>query len=37
MDAFEVVNAEELSKLRDPFKERLIAIAREQAPDLVSR
>jgi len=38
MDAFEeVVNVEELSKLRDPFKERLIAIAREQAPDLVSR
>ncbi len=38
MDAFEeVVNVDELSKLRDPFKERLLEIARQQAPDLVSR
>ena len=33
MDAFEeVINVDELSTLRDPFKERLLAIAREQAP-----
>ena len=38
MDAFEeVINVDQLSTLRDPFKERLLAIAREQAPDLVSR
>jgi hypothetical protein len=36
MDAFEeVVNVDELSKLRDPFKERLLEIARQQAPELV--
>jgi hypothetical protein len=36
MDAFEeVVNVEELSALRDPLKERLLEIARQQAPELV--
>ncbi|MPZ20813.1 MAG: hypothetical protein GEV06_23320 [Luteitalea sp.] len=38
MDAFEeVVNVQELSALRDPLKERLLEIARQQAPELVSR
>lgn len=36
MDAFEeVVNPNELSRLRDPLKERLIEVARQQAPELV--
>ena len=36
MDAFEeVVNVEEISRLQDPLKERLIEIARQQAPELV--
>ena len=36
MDAFEeVVNVEDISRLRDPLKERLIEIARQQAPELV--
>ena len=36
MDAFEeVVKVEDLSELRDPFKERLMEIARQQAPELV--
>jgi hypothetical protein len=36
MDAFEeVVNVDDLSKLRDPLKERLLEIARQQAPELV--
>ena len=36
MDAFEeVVNVEDLSALRDPLKERLLEIARQQAPELV--
>jgi hypothetical protein len=36
MDAFEeVVNLEDLSRLRDPLKERLMAVVREQAPELV--
>jgi hypothetical protein len=36
MDAFEeVVNVQELSGLRDPLKERLIDVARQQAPGLV--
>ncbi len=36
MDAFEeVVNVEDLSRLRDPLKERLLDIARQQAPELV--
>lgn len=36
MDAFEeIINVDELSKLRDPFKERLLEIARQQAPELV--
>ena len=38
MDAFEeVVNVEDISRLRDPFKERLLEIVRHQAPELVSR
>ena len=38
MDAFEeVVNVEDLSHLRDPLKERLLEIARQQAPELVPR
>jgi hypothetical protein len=37
MDAFEeVVKVEDLSGLRDPLKERLLEIARQQAPELVS-
>ena len=36
MDAFEeVVNVDDLSRLRDPLKERLLEIAREQAPEIV--
>ena len=36
MDAFEeVVNVEDLAQLRDPLKERLLEIARQQAPELV--
>ena len=36
MDAFEeVVNPNELSRLRDPLKERLMEVARQQAPELV--
>ncbi|MPY91462.1 MAG: hypothetical protein GEU99_26580 [Luteitalea sp.] len=37
MDAFEeVVNVADLSTLRDPLKERLLEIGRQQAPELVS-
>jgi len=37
MDAFEeVVNVQDLSALRDPLKERLLEIARQQAPEIVS-
>jgi hypothetical protein len=37
MDAFEeVVNVNDLSHLRDPLKERLIEIARQHVPELVS-
>jgi hypothetical protein len=36
MDAFEeIVNVEEIGRLRDPLKERLLEIARQQAPELV--
>ena len=36
MDAFEeVVNPEEIATLRDPLKDRLLEIARQQAPELV--
>ena len=36
MDAFEeVVNVEDIGRLADPFKERLLEIARQQAPELV--
>ena len=36
MDAFEeVVNVDDLAQLRDPLKERLLEIARQQAPELV--
>jgi hypothetical protein len=36
MDAFEeVVNVQDLSQLRDPLKDRLLEIARQQAPELV--
>jgi hypothetical protein len=36
MDAFEeVVNVDDLAHLRDPLKERLLEIARQQAPELV--
>lgn len=36
MDAFEeVVNLEDISRLRHPLKERLVEIARQQAPELV--
>jgi hypothetical protein len=36
MDAFEeVVRVEEIAKLSDPLKERLLEIARQQAPELV--
>ena len=36
MDAFEeVVNVDDLANLRDPLKERLMEIARQQAPELV--
>src|SRR5262249_14999200 len=36
MDAFEeVVDVEELSNLRDPLKERLLELVRQQAPELV--
>jgi hypothetical protein len=36
MDAFEeVVNVDDLANLRDPLKERLLEIARQQAPELV--
>jgi hypothetical protein len=38
MDAFEeVVDVEELSKLRDPLKDRLLELVRQQAPELVPR
>ena len=37
MDAFEeIVNIDDLSHLRDPLKEKLLAIARQQAPELVA-
>jgi hypothetical protein len=37
MDAFEeLVNVEDLWQLRDPLKERLMEVARQQAPELVS-
>ena len=37
MDAFEeVVKIADLSALRDPFRERLLETARQQAPDLVA-
>src|SRR4029078_13559530 len=37
MDAFEeLVNVEDLTRLKDPLKERLLEIARQQAPELVS-
>jgi hypothetical protein len=36
MDAFEeLVNVEDLARLKDPLKERLLEIARQQAPELV--
>ena len=36
MDAFEeVVNVDDLAQLRDPLKDRLLEIARQQAPELV--
>jgi hypothetical protein len=36
MDAFEeLVNVEDLARLKDPLKERLMDIARQQAPELV--
>ena len=36
MDAFEeIVNVDDLAKLRDPLKERLLEIARQHAPELV--
>ncbi len=36
MDAFEeLINVDDLSRLPDPFKERLLGIAREHVPDLV--
>ena len=36
MDAFEeIVNVDDLSQLRDPLKEKLLEIARQQAPELV--
>ncbi len=36
MDAFEeVVNVDDLARLRDPLKERLLEVARQQAPELV--
>jgi hypothetical protein len=38
MDAFEeVVNVQELSQFPDPFKQRLLEIVQQQAPELVSR
>jgi hypothetical protein len=38
MDAFEeVVNVDELSRLQDPFKNRLLEIVKEHAPELASR
>jgi hypothetical protein len=37
MDAFEeLVNVEDLTRLKDPLKDRLLEIARQQAPELVS-
>jgi hypothetical protein len=36
MDAFEeVVKVEDIARLADPLKERLLQIARQQAPELV--
>jgi hypothetical protein len=36
MDAFEeIVNVDDLSQLRDPLKEKLLQIARQQAPEMV--
>jgi hypothetical protein len=36
MDAFEeVVNVDEIARLPDPFKERLLDLARRHAPELV--
>jgi hypothetical protein len=36
MDAFEeIVNLDDIGGLRDPFKERLLEVARQQAPELV--
>ena len=38
MDAFEeIVSVDEISRLRDPLRETLLDVARQQAPDLVSR
>ncbi len=36
MDAFEeVVNVDDIARLQDPFKERLLEIARKHTPELV--
>ena len=36
MDAFEeVVHLEDISRLRHPLKERLLEVAKQQAPELV--
>ena len=36
MDAFEeIVNVDDLARLRDPLKEKLLEVARQQAPELV--
>jgi hypothetical protein len=38
MNSFEeVVDIEEISALQDPFRESLLEVARQQAPDLVSK
>jgi hypothetical protein len=38
MDAFEeVVSIDDLARMRDPMKERLLALAREHVPDAVPR
>jgi hypothetical protein len=38
MDAFEeLVSIDEISRLQDPLREKLLAIAKQQAPELVSR
>ena len=37
MDAFEeVVNVDDIARMRDPLKERLLEIVRSQAPELAS-